>query len=59
MDLTPSANLRKVSQAKAAEIFKVSERSVTDAQKVVTKGVPELGEGGGARRGRGEAGPPK
>ena len=42
IQMTPSANLRKVWQAKAAEIFKVSERSVTDAQKVVTKGVPEL-----------------
>ena len=41
-DLQPSANLREVSQAKAAEMINVSERSVNTAKKVQTQGTEEL-----------------
>lgn len=43
-DLQPSANLRKVSQAEAAERLGVSERSVASARKVHDRGAPELVE---------------
>ena len=43
-DLEPSANLRKVSQADAAQLLGVSERSVTSAAKVEAHGVPGLKE---------------
>lgn len=41
-DLEPSANLRKVSQADAAKLLNVSERSVWSAGKVHDQGAPEL-----------------
>jgi len=41
-DLEPSANLPKVSQADAAGMLNVSERSVTTAKKVLDHGSPEL-----------------
>jgi N6-adenosine-specific RNA methylase IME4 len=41
-DLQPSANLRKVSQAEAAERLNVSERSVTSAALVENKATPTL-----------------
>jgi N6-adenosine-specific RNA methylase IME4/ParB-like chromosome segregation protein Spo0J len=41
-DLQPSANLRKVSQAEAAERLNVSERSVTSAALVDNKATPAL-----------------
>lgn len=41
-DLEPSANLPKVSQADAAELLNVSERSVADAAKVRDNATPAL-----------------
>lgn len=41
-DLEPSANLPKVSQAEAADLLNVSERSVRSAKSVVENGTPEL-----------------
>lgn len=41
-DLSPSANLRKVSTADAARMLNVSPRSVDTARKVQDKGSPEL-----------------
>lgn len=41
-DVQPSANLRKVSQERAAEMLNVSERSVTSAAKVKETATPEL-----------------
>jgi ParB-like chromosome segregation protein Spo0J len=43
-DLQPSADLRKVSQPKAAEILDVSVRNVQKARRVTEAGVPELVE---------------
>ena len=42
LDLQHSASLHEVSQAKAAEILNVSERSVKTAGKVIDHGAPEL-----------------
>ncbi len=41
-DLQPSADLRKVSQPRAAHLLNVAARSVTSAKKVLDKGAPEL-----------------
>jgi hypothetical protein len=41
-DLQPAANLPEVSQAKAAELLNVSERSIRHAGTVINQGVPEL-----------------
>ena len=41
-DLEPSANLQKVSQAEAAEMFNVSTRSVASAAKVQSEAQPEV-----------------
>ena len=41
-DLQPSANLQKVSQAQAAKMLNVSERSVAHASRVLEGGIPEL-----------------
>jgi predicted XRE-type DNA-binding protein len=41
-DLQPSANLQKVSQAKASELFNISARSVSDAKKVKAEAQPEV-----------------
>lgn len=41
-DLEPSANLQKVSQAKASELFNISARSVSDAKKVKAEAQPEV-----------------
>lgn len=43
-DLRPSANLRKVSQKKAAELLNVSDRSVSNARRVQERGAPALVE---------------
>ena len=43
-DLEPSANLRKVSQRRAAELMRVSERSAASAAKVLNEGIPELNQ---------------
>lgn len=44
IDAEPSANLRQVSPAEAAETFKVSERTLSSAFAVAERGVPELQE---------------
>lgn len=44
IDAEPSANLRQVTPAEAAETFKVSERTLSSAFTVAEKGVPELQE---------------
>lgn len=44
IDAEPSANLRQVSPAEAAETFKVSERTLSSAFAVAERGVPELRE---------------
>lgn len=44
IDPEPSANVRKVSQGEAAELFKVSERLVSAANRVIVDGVAELRE---------------
>jgi ParB-like nuclease domain len=41
-DLEPSANLPKVSQAHAAELLHISERTLRDAKKVQTEAQPEV-----------------
>jgi hypothetical protein len=41
-DLEPSANLQKVSQAKASELFNISARSVSDAKRVKMAAQPEV-----------------
>jgi hypothetical protein len=41
-DLEPSANLPKVSQTKASELFNISTRSVTDAKRVKQEAQPEV-----------------
>jgi hypothetical protein len=41
-DLEPSANLQKVSQAKASELFNISARSVSDAKSIKMKAQPEV-----------------
>lgn len=41
-DLEPSANLHKVSQAKASELFNISARSVSDAKRVKMEAEPEV-----------------
>lgn len=44
IDTEPSANLRQVTPAEAAETFKVSERTLSSAFTVAERGVPELQE---------------
>ena len=41
-DLEPSANLQKVSQAKASELLNISPRSISDAKKVTAEAQPEV-----------------
>ena len=41
-DLEPSANLQKVSQAKASELLNISPRSISDAKKVKAEAQPEV-----------------
>jgi Homeodomain-like domain len=41
-DLEPSANLQKVSQAKASALFNISTRSVSDAKRVKAEAQPEI-----------------
>jgi hypothetical protein len=41
-DLEPSANLQKVSQTKASELFNISARSVSDAKRVKSEAQPEV-----------------
>jgi len=41
-DRQPSANLPEVSQAKAAELFNISERSIRDAKRVKDEAQPEV-----------------